>query len=97
MKPQIQYECMDESCNSFIVATKSYDGLNCPKCRGPVLARPYEPKLKISKRVLFVRSDIVRRNLEHCFDLTPEQIETVLDIGERYIQTMNNFPAVGRL
>ncbi|MGE6718711.1 hypothetical protein ACQKGD_15225 [Peribacillus frigoritolerans] len=39
---------------------------------------------KVTDREFYVRDKILERNLEHCRSLTPEQVKTVLSIGDEY-------------
>jgi hypothetical protein len=81
MRYQMQCECMDKECNTVILGTANrLDGINCPRCDGPVITKPFERRKRISEDALYVRSMIIERCHEHCFDLTPGQIDTVLDI-----------------
>lgn len=86
MKHELQFECLDEFCKTIVVGHGCrMDGIRCPRCDGPVVPRPFKPKPpKISDRALFVRKEIKWNNHEHCFDLTPEQVETVLKLGDLY-------------
>lgn len=86
MKYKKQCECMDKNCKTVILGSECrLDGINCPRCGGSVIVKPFEPKKKpISDKVWFVREKIIERNQEHCFDLTPQQVETVLSIGDEY-------------
>lgn len=84
MKYKYQAECMNESCRTVVVGDY-LDGIRCPKCDGLVNTKPFEGKKYIaSNRALFVRSQILERCKEHCFDLTPEQVDTVLSLGDEY-------------
>ncbi|WP_428909481.1 hypothetical protein [Niallia sp. Krafla_26] len=86
MKYNNHCECMDENCRTVIVGPDTrLDGISCPRCGGPVFVKPLQDnKKKVSDRALYVRKEILWKNKKHCFDLTPEQIETVLSIGDEY-------------
>jgi hypothetical protein len=52
---------------------------------------------RISREALKVRSEIVVQCKEHCFDLTPEQVQTVIDLYNEHLLTAdcdykNHFP-----
>lgn len=84
MKPDTQYECIDQHCKTIIIG-KSRDAVICPRCEGPVIQKPFKSKrYKASDRALFVRGKIIELNKEYCFDLTPEQVVTVLSLGDEY-------------
>lgn len=86
MKPDTQNECIDEHCKTVVIGKGIYmDGISCPRCDGPVIQKPFKPKQhKASDRALFVRGKICELNKRHCFDLTPEQVDTVLTLGDEY-------------
>lgn len=86
MKYKYQSECMSDECRAVIfLQGNCVDGIRCPKCSGPVSTNPYKPKsYQVSERGLFVRRKIVEGNLEFCRGLTPEQVDTVLSLGDRY-------------
>jgi hypothetical protein len=44
-------------------------------------------KYKVSEEALFVRSKIREQKLDHCLDLTPEQVETVLKLSKEYVES----------
>lgn len=81
-----QCECMDDNCRTVIIGTDNrLDGIRCPRCGGPVNVNPFENKKhNASDRALFVRDKILERNLKHCKNITPEQMDTVLSIGDEY-------------
>lgn len=84
VKPEMQYECIDEHCKTVVI-NKSMDAVICPRCEGPVIQKPFKPKqYKASDRALFVGGKILEHNKQHCFDLTPEQVDTVLSLGDEY-------------
>lgn len=89
-----QYECLDEHCKTITLDFRNRDGLRCPKCNGPVVPMPFKPIQKISKRAQFVGKEIIWNNHEHCFDLTPEQVETVLKLGDEYAGKNNKMNTI---
>ncbi|WP_416149489.1 hypothetical protein ACM26V_00370 [Salipaludibacillus sp. HK11] len=38
-----QYRCMEKTCGILISTNKEKDGINCPKCKAPVMPEPYDP------------------------------------------------------
>jgi len=40
--------------------------------------------MQVSKKALYVRNKILELCKEHCFELTPEQVDTVLSLGDEY-------------
>lgn len=74
------YKCLDEHCRTITVTSREIDGLRCPRCEGPVVPQPFKKHKEISEDALYVRRMILQQCHEHCFDLTPEQVDTVLDI-----------------
>jgi hypothetical protein len=43
MKLNTKYECLNQKCGTYIFGTGKYlDGLNCPRCNGPVTPMPFE-------------------------------------------------------
>jgi DNA-directed RNA polymerase subunit RPC12/RpoP len=80
MKYSIQFECMEKECNTVVLGTHRQDGIRCPRCDGPVLPKPFQPIKKVSNDALYVRRMIIERCKKHCFDLTPEQVDTVIEI-----------------
>ncbi|WP_066316928.1 hypothetical protein [Bacillus sp. FJAT-29814] len=81
MKHELQFECLDEYCKTIVIGHGyRMDGIRCPRCDGPVVPKPFTKVKKISEDALYVRNEIIRRCKKHCFDLTPEQVETVLEI-----------------
>lgn len=94
MKPKTQLECMDDKCRTITVYANRrndlLDGLRCVRCDGPVLHKPFEPvKPKVSDKVIYVRGSIFKENKQHCFNLTDEQIETVLTLGDDFEKTIH--------
>ncbi|WP_150284150.1 hypothetical protein [Rummeliibacillus sp. TYF-LIM-RU47] len=84
MRYKHQCECMDTNCRTIILGPESsVDGIRCPRCGGPVFTKPFKP---VSNRAWFVRSKIKELQVGHCFDLTPEQVETVLSLGDEYLK-----------
>ena len=87
MKPKFQLECIDKECRTITIAkgNEHLDGIRCPRCNGPVLSKPFKPKpVKVTERTMYVRGKILEYNKEHCFDLTSDQVETVLDLYDGY-------------
>ncbi|MEK5173222.1 hypothetical protein NST63_08515 [Heyndrickxia sp. FSL W8-0496] len=87
MKPKFQLECIDKECRTITIAkgNEHLDGIRCPRCNGPVLSKPFKRKpIKVTERAIYVRGKIIEFNKEHCFDLTPDQVETVLDLYDGY-------------
>lgn len=81
MKDKVQFECLDEHCRTVVIGHGCrMDGISCPRCDGPVIARPFKPQKKVSEDALYVRGKIIEHCHKHCFDLTPEQVETVIEI-----------------
>jgi hypothetical protein len=81
MRYKIQYECMDKECNTVILGPENrLDGIKCPRCDGPVMPKPFRPIKKINEDAFYVRRKIIEHCHKHCFDLTPEQVDTVLEI-----------------
>lgn len=81
---------MDDTCRTVTVFKnrRDLDGVKCSRCDGPVLAMPFKQKShKPSERALYVRRSILWENKEHCFDLTPEQVDTVLSLGDDFQKT----------
>lgn len=90
MKYKHQCECIDNNCRTVIVGSDNrLDGISCPRCGGPVRIKPFEKKKSIvSDRALFVRRMIIKYYYEHCFELTPEQVDTVLSLGDKYTESI---------
>jgi Zn-finger nucleic acid-binding protein len=43
MKLDTRYECLNKKCGTHLFGTgKNMDGLNCPRCDGPVVPKPFE-------------------------------------------------------
>jgi hypothetical protein len=81
MRYKIQYECLDKECNTVILGPENrLDGIKCPRCDGPVIPKPFRPIKKISEDAFYVSSKIIECCHKDCFDLTPEQVDTVLEI-----------------
>lgn len=81
------HECLNSDCNStivYILHSNTSDGLRCPKCNGPT--SPCKPKIyRASDRGYFVRRKIVEGDLDHCRGLTPEQVDTILKLGDEFV------------
>jgi DNA-directed RNA polymerase subunit RPC12/RpoP len=81
---------MNKECNTVVLGSSRQDGIRCPRCNGRVLPKPFQQIKKVSDDALYIRRVIVERCHEHCFDLTPEQVETVLEIyKDRAVTTLN--------
>jgi uncharacterized CHY-type Zn-finger protein len=49
MRYKVQYECMDKECNTVIVGSENrLDGINCPRCNGPVTPKPFEQQKRVN-------------------------------------------------
>jgi hypothetical protein len=61
MKYTTQFECMNKECNTVVIGTHRQDGINCPRCEGPVLPHRYNPpdKSKLSITVNAINLDKV--------------------------------------
>jgi hypothetical protein len=79
---RMKHWCIDGTCNWEETDCKMRDALKCPKCGGPTCSTP--DKYRPSKRALFVRGEMLKRCKFHCFKLTPQQVDTVLSIGDEY-------------
>lgn len=49
MKYNIQFECMDKSCNTVTIGHNRMDGVRCPRCSGPVFPKPFKLGEKVGK------------------------------------------------
>ncbi|WP_368657641.1 hypothetical protein AB3Z07_21250 [Metabacillus halosaccharovorans] len=92
MKYKYQSECIDDYCRTVILGTANkLDGIRCPRCNGPVLTEPYKPKpAQVSERGLLVKRKILERNLDFCKGATPDQVDTILKIGDEYHESKSN-------
>jgi hypothetical protein len=70
---------------------KSTDGFSCMECGGPVkhsITKPNEVPnnrrmkghVRISREASEVRRRVIERNISHCFNITPKQMETIIDL-----------------
>lgn len=75
------YYCTN--CDWEAKGTKDFSSIRkCPGCqRHSVMSRKPE---QVTDREYYVRDKIMDLNLEHCRSLTPEQVKTVLSIGDEY-------------
>lgn len=48
------------------------------------MAEMRESNKKVREEALFVRRLIVERGLDHCLSVTPEQMETILELAKEY-------------
>lgn len=77
------YYCRDCKFTWLVLNTnKPLDGIVCPVCHGKSVMQR-KPK-QVSDRASYVRGQIFELNKEHCHGLTPEQVETILSIGDEY-------------
>lgn len=57
MKLDTSYECLNKKCGTYIFGTGKYlDGLNCPRCNGPVVPKFLEKQE--SKNIGMMREEI---------------------------------------
>jgi DNA-directed RNA polymerase subunit RPC12/RpoP len=49
MKYTTQFECIDQACNTVVLGTHRQEGINCPRCDGPVIPKPFQPIKKVSE------------------------------------------------
>lgn len=88
MRPTTQFECMNDKCNAYVLGSNRQDGLRCPRCGSMLLPKPYESKVcKISEEASYVRRIIMEQCLEDCFELTPNQVETIVKIMKGEIRS----------
>ncbi len=81
------YECTDDNCRTVTVFNKQpeLDGVRCSRCEGPVIPKRFKPiNHNPSERAWYVRERIIKENKKYCFDLTPEQVEAVLLLGDDF-------------
>lgn len=56
-----------------------------------------EEKYIASSEALEVRSEILKRNLEYCFPLTPKQVDTVIHLYKDYKKRIDKKKSVGTI
>ncbi|MDY7044049.1 hypothetical protein RVS70_07495 [Virgibacillus sp. M23] len=56
------------------------DGLRCKCCGGLVIRKSYQDKHKLSEEAFKIREKIVDRKINYCRNLTPKQVDTVIEL-----------------